>query len=227
MKQRELKAVVVGGVNRAIKTVVAVMGAVFGIGGMGHGFFEALQGNKPTGGLFIEAIGPAHRFWEHGREPAFTIIPNFLVTGIAAIAVGIVVLVWSLGFMHRKQAPAVFLGLFILLLLVGGGVAQVIFFTILWAFSTRIHAPLSWWKKKLPPSVRPGLARRWAYWLAASAALIIFTLQVAIFGWAPGVTDPDALSLIMVATLGTGLLFLVLAFISACAADIIHGENPA
>ena len=50
-----------GNVNRAVQAVVATLGIIFGLGGMGHGFFEALQGNTPTGGLVIDAIGVAHR----------------------------------------------------------------------------------------------------------------------------------------------------------------------
>jgi hypothetical protein len=56
--------------------------------------------------------------WPHGNEPAFTLIPNFLVTGIAAMIVGLIVIVWSLFFVQKQRGPTVFLLLFILLLLV-------------------------------------------------------------------------------------------------------------
>ena len=39
--------------NRATRTNVAVLSAIFGISGMSHGFFEILQGNVSTNGLFI------------------------------------------------------------------------------------------------------------------------------------------------------------------------------
>lgn len=90
-------------VNRAIQTIVATLGVIFGIGGMGHGFFEVLQGNTVTNGYVIEAIGEANRMWPHGNEPAFTIIPNFLITGIAAMLVGVAVIIWSAGFMHKSM----------------------------------------------------------------------------------------------------------------------------
>jgi hypothetical protein len=35
-------------VNCAIQTIVATLGVIFGIGGVGHGFFETLQGNTAT-----------------------------------------------------------------------------------------------------------------------------------------------------------------------------------
>lgn len=212
-----------GNVNRAIQTIVTTLGVIFGIGGMSHGFFEALQGNTTTNGYLIYAIGEAHRMWLHGNEPAFTIIPNFLLTGIAAMLVGAAVIIWSAGFMHKKHASLIFLSLFILLFLVGGGIAQVIFFMIGWAMSTRIHRPLNLWRKVLPASMRRFLSKLWRPFLIAGSLLILFTLQVAIFGFLPGVSDPDSISMAMVYTLGAGLLFFILAFISGCAHDIEKG----
>ena len=129
--------------NKATRIIVATLGTIFGISGMSHGFFEILQGNIPTGGLFISAIGEAQKMWPHGNEPAFTLIPNFLMTGIAAMIVGLAIIVWSLGFVHKKNGPTVFILLFVLLLLVGGGVAQILFFPWIWLVSTRINKPLA------------------------------------------------------------------------------------
>ncbi len=212
-----------GNVNHAIQTIVATLGIIFGIGGMGHGFFEALQGNTATNGYVIDAIGEANRMWLHGNEPAFTIIPNFLLTGIAAMLAGIAVIIWSAGFMHKKHASLIFLSLFILLFLVGGGIAQIIFFMIGWGMSTRIHKPLNWWRKVLPVGVRKYLSKLWRPFLVASSLLILYTLQIAIFGYVPGISNPDGISMVMVSTLGVGLLFLILAFISGCAHDIDKG----
>jgi hypothetical protein len=212
-----------GNVNRAIQSIVATLGIIFGIGGIGHGFFEALQGNTATNGYVIDAIGEANRMWLHGNELAFTIIPNFLLTGIAAMLVGIVVIIWSAGFMHKKHASLIFLSLFILLFLVGGGIGQVIFFMFGWAMSTRIGRPLNWWRKVLPAGMRKFLSKLWRPFLIAGSLLILFTLQIAIFGFVPGVSDPDSISMVMVSTLGAGLLFFILAFISGCAYDIDKG----
>lgn len=220
MKSENTVNKVQGKVNRAIQTIVATLGVIFGIGGIGHGFFETLQGNTATNGYYIDAIGEANRMWLYGNEPAFTIIPNFLATGIAAMLIGIAVVVWSAGFMNKKYASHIFLSLFILLFLFGGGVAQIIFFSIVWAMSTRIHKPLNWWKKVFPVGVRRFLSKLWFPFLVASSLLILYTLQIAIFGFVPGISNPDSISLVMVTTLGIGLLFLVFSFISGCAHDI-------
>jgi len=212
-----------GNVNRAVQAVVATLGVIFGLGGMGHGFFEALQGNTPTGGLVIDAIGEAHRMWLHGNEPAFTLIPNFLLSGVAAMVVGLAVMIWSAGFLHKKHASVVFLSLFILLFLVGGGIGQVIFFTIGWLMCMRIRKPLRWWKKVLPTGMRTFISKLWRPFLIASSLCILYALQIAIFGYVPGVSDPDIISMVMVSVLGAGLLFLILAFISGCAHDADKG----
>jgi hypothetical protein len=47
--------------NRATRITVAAFGGLFGISGMNHGFFEILQRNEPTGGMWISGIGEAHR----------------------------------------------------------------------------------------------------------------------------------------------------------------------
>jgi hypothetical protein len=114
--------------NKATKLNVGVLGIIFGISGMNHGFFEVLQGNTSTPNLFIFAIGEAQKMWIHGNEPALTLIPNFLLSGIVAMVIGLAIVVWSLGFVHRKHGSIILFSLFVLLLLLGGGVAQILFF---------------------------------------------------------------------------------------------------
>jgi hypothetical protein len=39
--------------NHATRVIAATLGVIFGISGMSHGFFEILQENTPTDGMFI------------------------------------------------------------------------------------------------------------------------------------------------------------------------------
>jgi hypothetical protein len=126
--------------NNATRTAVATLGTIFGISGMNHGFFEILQGNIPTGGLFISAIGEAQKMWPHGNELAFTLIPNFLMTGIAAMIVGLAIIMWSLAFVHKKNGSTVFILLFILLLMVGEAWRKYCS-SLIWLVSTRSISP--------------------------------------------------------------------------------------
>ena len=211
--------------RNATRVIVSTLGVLFGISGMSHGFFETLQGNNPTGGMLISAIGEAHRMWPHGNEYAFTLIPNFLITGILAMIVGFSIIIWSVGFVHKKNGPFIYLLLFILLFLVGGGIGQIIFFTLAWAVSTRINKPLIWWRKVLPESVRRVLAKLWLWSLIASALLIVLALEIAIFGFVPGVNDPDLILIIMLSSLGVGLGVLLLTFVAGFAHDIERQAN--
>lgn len=205
--------------NRATRTIAAIMGILFAIGGMSHGLFETLQGNTPTNGFIIAAINESMRMWPHGSEVAFTLIPNFLITGIAAITVSVVIVVWCLGFLHTKHGATVYLLLFILLFLVGGGIGQIVFFTVGWAFATRINKPLTWWRKVLPEGLRKVIAPLWIWTVTVASLLVAFMLEIAIFGVVPGVDDADQRLSIVFISLGSALLLFILSFISGFAHD--------
>ncbi len=85
--------------NKRTKITASVIGVLLGMAGIiNHGVFEILQGKRSTNGFFIDAIGEANRYWIHGTEAAFTIIPNYLLTGISVILVGLAVVFWSLNY---------------------------------------------------------------------------------------------------------------------------------
>jgi len=197
----------------AVRFIVATLGVLFALGGIDHGFFETLQGYTPTPGLIVQAIGVHNRMWAYGTEDAFTLIPNFLVSGIAAISVSLLIAVWSIGFVHKKHGGLIFLFLFIVLFLVGGGVAQVVYFTLGWAVSTRINRPLTWLRRLLPGKARAVIGRQWPWLLGGFTLLSLVALEIAIAGYLPGEHDPKQLlytcwSLLAV---GLGLLFLAIA----------------
>jgi len=63
------------------------------------------------GEILIEAIGPARRLWEYGTEPALTIIPSYLVTGILSIVIGILVILWAVAFIDRTSGAGILMAL--------------------------------------------------------------------------------------------------------------------
>ncbi len=199
---------------------MSTLGVGLGIAGLEHGIFETLQGNVPTHGLFIQAIGAANRMWVFGTEDAFTFLPNFLAAGLLTILLSLVIVVWSVGFVHKKSGPSIFILMFVLLFLVGGGVGQIAFFLPVWACSTRINQPLTWWRKVLPERARPGLAKGWPAFLAAAVLLFLIALEIAIFGFTPGLNDPQHKQYICWSLLGLAFVFLLLSFASGFASDI-------
>jgi len=200
----------------ATHVIAAAIGVFLGLfSGINHGFFELLQGNKPTDGFVIDAIGEAQRFWSLGGEPAFTLIPNFMLTGIASMVVGLAIVIWSIWFLPGKHGRTVFLGLFILSFLVGGGIGQIAFFVPAWAFATRMDKPLTWWRKVLPRNTWPILSKLWIVTLALAAIVMLIGLEMAIFGYFPGLTEPESIE-------STALLFVLAAAI-LCVVSFVAG----
>ena len=60
--------------NRATRIIVATMGVMLGIAGLNHGFFETIQGNTPTNGLIIQAIGKAKMITTNYIKPGATVM---------------------------------------------------------------------------------------------------------------------------------------------------------
>ena len=206
----------------ATRAIVSTLGVLLALGGMDHGLFEALQGNKPTGGLIVHAIGEQNRMWAYGTEDAFTLIPNFRTTGVAAVVVSVMILVWSAGFVHKKNGSLVFLLLSILLFLVGGGVAQVVFFTLAWAVSTRINKPVTWLRVVFPESVRRALAKLWLWLLIVFTLLALIALEIAIVGYVPRVNNPKLALHICWSILAVSLVVLLAALVCGFAHDLDH-----
>lgn len=70
-----------------------------------------------------------------------TVIPNFLITGILAVLVGLAVGIWSVAFIQGKRGGVVLILLSVLMLLVGGGIFPPLIGIIGGAVGTRINAP--------------------------------------------------------------------------------------
>jgi len=193
----------------AMRVIASALGVCAGVSGLEHGFFEILQGNAQTPGLFVQSIGPAQRIWVYGTEDAFTLVSTFLASGLLSVAIGAPIIAWSILFVDAKNGPGVCLLLGWLLFLVGGGVAQIGFVVLCWAILRRIGRPLAWPRKLLPADIRGTLSRLWPGALVASLALSAFALEIAIFGFVPGVTDPDRARLVCWSALGVMLPVLL------------------
>jgi hypothetical protein len=160
--------------NISTRIYAIIFGILTGLGGAVHGIYETLQGNKPTTGFVLAGIG------------AVSVIPNYLITGIAAIIISIFVIVWTIGFIHKNSGPNIFIILSIILFLVGGGIGQVIIFLLAWAVATRINKPLSWWEQILPLKVRKYLARLWFPILLFGTLIFIIGFGIWLFVIPPG-----------------------------------------
>ena len=103
----------------SIRVLASALGIFAGLGGASHGPGEILQGNVAPNGVIIKAWPGLSSL---NGEPAMTIAPSFLVTGILAIIFGIIVAVWAGAFVHRRYGGLLLVLLSITMLLVGGGI---------------------------------------------------------------------------------------------------------
>jgi hypothetical protein len=207
--------------NQNTRLTASTFGILLGISGIiNHGIFEILPGNTSTNGFFIEAIGEAHRFWIHGTESAFTIIPNFLITGICVILVASTTILWSVKYIQVNHGATVFLLLLILLTLVGGGIGYMILFLPTWAYSTRINKSLAWWKNTLSSRLRKKMSKLWIYGLIATSISWLIVMEMGIWGYFPGQTNPDTILITVFLFLFLTVILANLTFICGFARDI-------
>jgi hypothetical protein len=194
--------------RKATRITATVLGLTAGGAGIEHGYFEVLQGNARPEGLMIPSMGPPFvpdLSWNQ-CEPAMTVIPNFLITGILAVIVGIIVMICSAFFVQKKHGGLVLILLCIPLLLFGGGIFPPLIGIIAGALGTQINKPLNPEGSRLSGELLRFLAVLWPW------SLVLYALWV--FGqFALGYFFNDWLLangyIIIVMVLGTLLLTVV------------------
>ena len=195
-------------INISTRIYVAILGTLAGVGGVLHGVSEMLLGNKPAVDILL-------------RVGAFTILPNYLGTGICAAVVGISVVVWSIVRIHKKWGPTTYLALSVSLALVGGGIALIPGSILAWAVATRIREPLLWWRKALGDRTRTVLSNLWPLTLSIGFGLFMIGFGIWSLVLPPGkIREVTVMHYICWTFLSTGTLFLVAAIACGFARDI-------
>jgi hypothetical protein len=154
--------------RRATRITASVLGLTAGAAGIEHGCFEVLQGNARPAGTFFPSMGPPcvpELTW-NSCEPAVTIVPNLLITGILAIILGVTVMVWSAFFVQRKHGGLVLILLCVPLLLFGGGIFPPLIGIVAGVLGTRIGKPLKVEQSRLSGRPLHFLAILWPWSLA-------------------------------------------------------------
>jgi hypothetical protein len=164
----------------ASRTVASIWGVLAGLGGLTHGIGEVLQGNVAPDGIIIDSWTAGPIATNMDGEPAMTIVPNLLLTGVLTIIVSLAIIVWAAAFVRRKNGGRVLLLLSVGMLLVGGGFGPpLIGLSAGWA-GTGINSPLTWWRTRLSDNVQRWLARSWPWvftvCLIATVLLVIGSL---------------------------------------------------
>ena len=142
-----------------------------------------------------------------------TIVPNLLVTGVLAIIVSLVLLVWAAAFVQRKNGGLVLILLSIIQLLVGGGVGPPLVGIIAGVAGTRINAPLTWWRAHLSVNARRFLARLWPWSFAAClVAWVLLFPGSLIIGYFFPVINPNLIASLALIAFGSLLSTVVTGF---------------
>jgi hypothetical protein len=142
--------------RKATKAVAMWFGMVAGIAGLEHGYFEILQGNTRPASIMFPSWGPQQCdpaiLW-HACEPAMSILPSFLVSGIITVLLGLAIMAWSAWFLQSRHGGVVLILLSIAFLLFGGGFFPPIIGIVGGLAGTQINRSLSG---------RPGIITRFA-----------------------------------------------------------------
>jgi len=206
--------------RNATKVFASTFGAIMALAGIEHGIGEVLQGNVAPSGTMFMSWPESEFFRSLGGEPAMTIVPNLLVTGILAILISLILLVWVTLFVQRKNGGLIMILLSIAMLLVGGGIFPPLLGIIIGAVGTRINAPLTWWRAHLSVGFRNFLKKLWSWsYTACIIAWLSALLGPGLLGYFFGVNDPVLILMILFLALG----FLLLTVFTGFAYDV-HGQ---
>lgn len=180
----------------AMEWMTRGLGVLVGFFSFEHGLLEALQGNTvpvigPVGfdikmlgfGYIIDAIGQNWKFWTGAMEPAFTVVPNYLITGISAMTIGIIIVLWALFMMKTKFGVPGFAGLTVLMFLFGGGFATV--FTSLYTVICALlqNKEHRWWKTHIPLKTAWTIGRVWPWLFVFTLLSSFIAVSTAVFGY--------------------------------------------
>jgi hypothetical protein len=199
--------------NASSRIFVVILAALAGSGGVLHGAAEIMQGNRPPVDILLK-IG------------AFTVVPNYLLTGICAAFVGIAVVAWSATRIQEKWGPTVYLALSVVLALVGGGIALIPGSILAWAVATRIRKPLRWWKRTLSDRARILLTNMWLLSLIIGFGLFAVGFIIWSVALPPGeIREVTATHYACWSFLSSGTVFLFVAIICGFARDVERMEK--
>ena len=193
------------------RIVTIVFGALAALAGLEHGLGEALQGNVRPGGLMILSWPDSSFFAILGGEPAMTVVPNLLVSGILTVLVSLVLLTWVVGFVHRRHGGLVLLAICAVLLLVGGGFGPPVLGTIVALTALRIRSPHAWAART--PRLRRLLASAWPWVLGCGVLAGLWLMPgMSVLAMSLGVDSAGLVTTTILCAFGTLLLSILTGF---------------
>ncbi len=149
--------------NKSAKITSTIFGVFAGIGGLTHAIGEIVQGNVNPGSIYFNSWDRGPVFESMGGDPAISILPNFLFTGLVGLVISLVTITWAAAFMKRKNGGRFLLLLSLGMLLFGGGIGPPTIGLLSGATGTWILSPLDKWRKWLAGKPQKFLAALWPW----------------------------------------------------------------
>jgi hypothetical protein len=153
--------------NHKTRIFASTFGAIIALAGVEHGIGEIFQGNSSPQGLMILSWPNTEFFTSLAGEPAMTLIPSYLISGIVTLLVSLALLMWAIKYVQRKNGGWVMIFLSIALLLVGGGIFPPVFGVLIGAVATRINVKAASKRVNRPARFQHFLAKLWPWSYAA------------------------------------------------------------
>jgi len=155
----------------AMKTAVVAYTSLLSFAGLEHGIGEILQGNIKPESMFIQSWPDNTHYEALSGEPAFTVIPDLLVSGILTVLMSLIFLTLVIRYYHSFNITWIIIGSSIILFLVGGGFGPPLIGIILGLSMSR------YMKKISAGVVKNGESgKSWRIWLVfgISSYLVLF-----------------------------------------------------
>jgi hypothetical protein len=206
----------------SMRVLAAVCGTLAGVGGLVHGVGEMVQGGAaPTGIVFDSWVdGPIAR--NLGGEPAMTVVPSLLITGVLTLVVSSALIVWSVRALDRRRAGTGLVLLSATMVLVGGGFGPPILGMLAGLVAGGAHTPVTQWAGRLSGRAGQALAAIWPtmFWVCA-VNVVFLVLGSLVIGGLLGLAVPD----LFVASLFLAVLSMPLAAVAGVADRVAHERD--
>ncbi len=194
--------------NKSTQRFVQFFGIIGALTAFGHGIFEVMQGNTSTSDI-LDRIG------------AYTLLPNYLITGICTIIISLGIIGWLLLYVHRPYSSIIFFVLIVILFFVGGGVAPIFGLVITCIVSTQIRNQLAWWKALNSPNSLKLLAKIYHLLLTTGALFLLLGICVWLFLTPPGhLYKINIIDYICWSLLGFGTVLILLSIFAGFSHDV-------
>jgi hypothetical protein len=195
--------------NKASKVSISVFGVIISMAGIEHGIGEILQGNRAPASVMIESWPTSPFFRMLAGEPAMTIIPNLLVTGILAIVATLFFLLLATSWINQRFAGWMMIPAAVAMLLSGAGMSPPILVIILSIATIIMNTPSRKMRTHQPAWFQQLRAKLWPGTLIFSLISWLAVLPgLPLLDYYGDVNDPTLVVVVTLFAIGTLLLTL-------------------